>query len=107
MKIDPKLPANGGLQSSLVGSTAGTTTPVQSQTRPAGASQSQTEDTFQASGRHSEVQQLTAQAANVPDVRTAKIAPLQAKVQRGAYKPDSKKVADALIADQSSTVTKS
>jgi negative regulator of flagellin synthesis FlgM len=101
MKIDPKLPANGELQSSLVSGTAGTATPVQNQAKAATASQAQTEDTFQASGRHAEVQQLAAQAANVPDVRAAKIAPLQAKMQRGTYKPDSKKVADALLADQS------
>src|SRR5579883_3366221 len=70
------------------------------------ASQVQAEDTFQPSGRHAELQRLTAQAASVPEVRTEKVAPLQAKVQRGTYKPDSQKVADALISEQSRSSAK-
>jgi flagellar biosynthesis anti-sigma factor FlgM len=104
MKIDPKVPANSELQSDRVANTA--TGSVQGQARAASASQAQSEDTFQASGRHAEVQRLTAQAANVPEVRTEKVTPLQAKVQRGAYKPDSQKVADAIISDQSGNSAK-
>jgi len=104
MKIDPKVPANSELQSDRVNNAQ--TGAVQGQARAASASQGAAEDTFQASGRHAEVQRLTAQAANVPEVRTDKVAPLQAKVQRGAYKPDSQKVADALIADQISSSAK-
>ena len=104
MKIDPKVPANSELQSGTVSNAAATTVPAQA--RAANASAAQTEDTFQASGRHAEVQRLTAQAATVPDVRTEKVAPLQAKVQRGTYKPDSQKVADALISQQGATSTK-
>lgn len=100
MKIDPKIPANGELQSDRLKNASGAGVPVQGQTRPA-ATPSHTEDTFQASGRHAEVQQLTAQAANLPEVRSEKIAPLQAKVQNGTYKPDSGQVADALLAEQS------
>jgi flagellar biosynthesis anti-sigma factor FlgM len=104
MKIDPKVPANGQLQSDRVQNTANPA--VQSQSRPADASQVQAEDTFQPSGRHAELQRLTAQAASVPEVRTEKVAPLQAKVQRGTYKPDSQKVADALISEQSRSSAK-
>jgi len=107
MKIDPKIPANGELQSDRVKNTATTGTPVASQPRTTAASSAQTEDTFRASGRHAEVQQLTAQMASVPEVRQEKVASLQAKVQRGAYKPDSQKVADAMLNDQSRAASKS
>ena len=104
MKIDPKIPANGELQSGSVKNTAVNT--AQTQTRPAGVTATQSEDTFQASGRHAEVQRLTAQANAVPDVRTDKVAPLQAKVQNGTYKPDSQKVADALLSEHGSNSAK-
>src|SRR5579862_3134229 len=108
MKIDPKIPANGELQSDRVKNSAGAGVPAQGQSK-AGATTSttQTEDTFQPSGRGAEVQRLAAQAANVPDVRAEKVASLQAKVQNGQYNPDSKKVANALIATQSRTAAKS
>ena len=107
MKIDPKIPANGDLQSDRVKNTVTSGVPAQSPARTGGAPQPQTEDTFQVSGRHAEVQQLTAQAASLPEVRTEKVAPLQARVQRGTYKPDSQKVADAIIADQARPASKS
>jgi len=106
MKIDPKIPANGELESSQVQNTGVTPASVQNQPRPAATGASQTEDTFQPSSRHAEVQQLSAQLANVPEIRSAKVAPLQAKLQRGAYKPDSQKVADSLLADQNFTSPK-
>jgi negative regulator of flagellin synthesis FlgM len=107
MKIDPKLPANGELQSDRVKNSAGTGVPAQGQSKTAATSAPKTEDTFQPSGRGAEVQRLAAEAATVPDVRAEKIAPLQAKLQSGQYKPDSKKVADALIAEQSRKTSKS
>lgn len=106
MKIDPKIPANGELQSERLTNAPGAGVTVQGQARPAATTPAQTEDTFQASGRHAEVQHLTAQAANLPDVRSEKIAPLQAQVQNGTYKPDSGQVADALLAEQSRTASK-
>jgi len=39
-------------------------------------------------------------------VRAEKVAPLQAKVESGLYNPDSKRVADALIADESGKASK-
>jgi flagellar biosynthesis anti-sigma factor FlgM len=107
MKIDPKIPANGELQSDRVKNSAGAGVPAQGQTKTAGTTAAKTEDTFQPSGRGAEVQKLAAQAATVPDVRLEKVAPLQAKVQSGRYNPDSKKVVDALIADHSRKTSKS
>ena len=106
MKIDPKIPANSELQSDRVKNSAGTGVPAQGQAKTAGTTAAQTEDTFKPSGRGAEVQQLAAQAGKVPDVRLEKVAPLQAKVQSGRYNPDSKKVADALIADHSRKTSK-
>jgi negative regulator of flagellin synthesis FlgM len=106
MKIDPKIPANGELQSDRVKNSTGAGVPAQGQAKTVSATSARTEDTFQPSGRGAEVQQLAAQAATVPDVRLEKVAPLQAKVQNGRYNPDSKKVADALIADQSRKTSK-
>jgi len=106
MKIDPKIPLSGEPQSDRVNNAAGPGVPVQGQTRTTAGAAAQSEDTFQVSGRHAEVQQLTAQAATVPEVRADKVAPLQAQVQRGNYKPDSQKVADALLAEQSRTTAK-
>lgn len=107
MKIDPKIPASGDLQSDRVKNSAGASVPAPGQAKIAGVTAAQTEDTFKPSGRGAEVQQLAAQAATVPDVRLEKVAPLQAKVQNGRYHPDSKKVADALIADHSRKTSKS
>ncbi|HXA83242.1 MAG TPA: flagellar biosynthesis anti-sigma factor FlgM [Methylomirabilota bacterium] len=106
MKIDPKLPANGELQSDRVKNSAGAGVPAQGQAKSAGTTAAKTEDTFQPSGRGAEVQKLAAQAATLPDVRAEKVAPLQAKVESGLYNPDSKRVADALIADESGKASK-
>jgi negative regulator of flagellin synthesis FlgM len=107
MKIDPKIPANGELQSDRVKNSTGGGVPAQGQAKTVGTTAAKTEDTFQPSGRGAEVQKLAAQAATLPDVRTEKVAPLQARVQSGRYNPDSKKVADALIADHSRKTSKS
>jgi len=55
------------------------------------------EDTVRLSGTHGEVQKLTTAISHVPDVRMERIAALQGKVQSGNYKPDSEKIADAVI----------
>jgi flagellar biosynthesis anti-sigma factor FlgM len=107
MKIDPKLPANGELQSDRAKNVTSAGVPAQGQPKTAGTTAPQTEDTFKPSGRGAEVQRLAAQAGKVPDVRLEKVAPLQAKVQSGRYNPSSKKVADALIAEHSRNTSKS
>jgi flagellar biosynthesis anti-sigma factor FlgM len=107
MKIDPKIPANGELQSDRIQNSTGAGVPAQGQAKTAGTTAAQGEDTFKPSGRGAEVQHLAVQAEKVPDVRLEKVAPLQAKVQSGRYHPNSKKVADALIADHSRKTSKS
>lgn len=107
MKIDHKILANGELQSERVKNPTGAGVPAQAPAKTAGATAAQAGDTFKPSGRGAEVQQLAAQAGKVPDVRLEKVAPLQARVQSGRYNPDSKKVADALIADHSRKTSKS
>jgi len=102
MKIDPRIPANGELQNNRVKSPKAETSGEGSTGKTVGASKATSQDTFQLSSRHSEVQTLTEKLASVPEVRQEKIAPLQAKVQNGTYKPDSAKVADAILAEQKS-----
>lgn len=58
------------------------------------------EDTVSISSTHGDVQALKASFANVPEVRTARVAALQQQVNAGQFHPDSLKVADALIAEQ-------
>jgi len=57
------------------------------------------EDTVSLSGKHGEVQTLAGQLANVPEVRTERVNALQQRVHTGSYRPDSEKVADAIIAE--------
>jgi flagellar biosynthesis anti-sigma factor FlgM len=58
------------------------------------------EDTVSLSGTHSDVQRLTSAVSQVPEVRAERIAALQGKVRSGNFQPDSQKVADAVIAEQ-------
>jgi flagellar biosynthesis anti-sigma factor FlgM len=99
MKIDPRIQTTGGLQGDPV-KNANKSANQAPDAKSANAASTQSEDTIQISSRHTEVQQLTAQIANVPDVRAERIAPLQAAVQQKTYNPDSGKVADALLSEQ-------
>ena len=56
-------------------------------------------DTVQLSGTLSQVQQLTAQLAQTPDVRTDLVAALQQQVQQGTYQPSSEQIASAMMAE--------
>jgi len=58
------------------------------------------EDTVSLSGKHGEVRNLASQLAHVPEVRADRVNALQQKVQTGNFRPDSEKVADAIIAEQ-------
>ncbi|HUN60837.1 MAG TPA: flagellar biosynthesis anti-sigma factor FlgM [Candidatus Sulfotelmatobacter sp.] len=105
MKIDPRIYSTGDAQNEPVsnakkGSASGASS------KAASISSSSSGDTLQISSRHAEVQQLTAQLANVPEVRTPKVAPLKAAVQQNTYQPDSGKIADAMLADQTSKSAK-
>lgn len=100
MKIDPTIQSIADLQNDRVKDTKGSAARAQSDARSAATSSDTTGDTVQLSSKHGEVQQLSAQVANVPDVRLDRVAPLQAKVSRGTYQPDSQKVADAMLSEQ-------
>jgi negative regulator of flagellin synthesis FlgM len=106
MKIDPTIQSTGDLQNDRVKDTKGNAPRVQSDARSGATSSASTGDTVQLSSKHGEVQQLSAQVANVPDVRVDRVAPLQAKVSSGAYRPDSQKVADAMLSEQTRRTSK-
>jgi flagellar biosynthesis anti-sigma factor FlgM len=99
MKIDPRIQATIDLQSDTV-KNANKSANQAPAAKPTNTGSTQSEDTLQISSRHAEVQQLTAQVANVPDVRTERVAPLQTAVQQKTYNPDSGRVADALLSEQ-------
>jgi flagellar biosynthesis anti-sigma factor FlgM len=101
MKIDPKiqLPPDG--QPDQVRPSRNSNAAYRGGANTSVISSSSGEDTVSISSTHSELQSLTANLANVPDVRIDRVSALQPQVSRGAYQPDSAKIADALIADQS------
>ena len=55
------------------------------------------EDQAQLSGAHVQVQALTAQALQFPEIRQEKVNALRQVVVDGTYRPDSKQVAEALF----------
>jgi negative regulator of flagellin synthesis FlgM len=57
------------------------------------------EDTVSLSGRHGEVRNLASRLVQVPEVRADRVSALQQQVQTGNFRPDSEKVADAMIAE--------
>jgi len=101
MKIDPTIQFPNDPQSDRVSNAPARTVQSQSSSSSSGASSATGEDTFSLSSAHGEVQTLSANLANVPEVRSQRVSALQQRVQSGNYKPDSAKVADAIIADQS------
>ena len=102
MKIDSsQIQFPDELQSSQVGARKTTTTPSKAGATSTGVSSPTGEDTVRLSSTHGEVQTLNAQLRQAPEVRAAKVNDLQLQVRSGQYQPDSGKIADALIADQS------
>jgi negative regulator of flagellin synthesis FlgM len=57
------------------------------------------EDTFQLSGTLGQVQQLKAQLAQTPEVRSDRVAALRQQVQQGTYKPTNEQIANAMISE--------
>jgi len=99
MKIDPRTVLPADVQSTPVkNSRAGAQPAAKDST---GVKPASGEDTVHISSVHSDVQTLKASLAHVPEVRAAKVNALQQRVSSGNYKPDSQKVADAIIAEQS------
>jgi negative regulator of flagellin synthesis FlgM len=100
MKIDPTIQFPNDPQSDRLTNAPAKSAQTPSSGSSSGASSAAGEDTFNLSSAHGEVQALTANLANVPEVRSQRVAALQQRVQSGNYQPDSGKVADAIIADQ-------
>ena len=99
MKIDPRIQLPADIQPDAVK----TGKAGQQSTRAAGTTGVQSTadgDTVSISSTHGDVQALKASLANVPEVRTDRVAALRQQVNAGQFHPDSLKVADALIADQ-------
>ena len=101
MKIDPTIQFPIDPQSDRVTSSAGKSVPSQGSTSSSSAASANGEDTFNLSSTHATVQSLTAGLANVPEVRSQRVSALQQKVSSGTYQPDSQKIANAILADQS------
>jgi flagellar biosynthesis anti-sigma factor FlgM len=102
MKIDPRVQLPGDIQPDAVKASrkSGVQSPAAS--GAAGVKPSSGEDTVNISSAHGDVQTLSASLANVPEVRAPQVNALRQQVNSGQYRPDSQKVADALIVDQSS-----
>jgi|GEM_PF-647732 flagellar biosynthesis anti-sigma factor FlgM len=101
MKIDPKIQFPNDSQPERVSGKRANDVAPKSGSQTTGLSPTAGEDTVSLSGKHGDVQRLTAAVAQVPEVRAERIAALQSKVQSGNYKPDSEKIADAVISEQS------
>jgi flagellar biosynthesis anti-sigma factor FlgM len=99
MKIDPRTVLPADVQSTPVKNSRAGAQPAGKES--AGVKPAAGEDTVHISSVHSDVQTLKANLAHVPEVRAAKVNALQQRVSSGQYKPDSQKVADAIIAEQS------
>lgn len=98
MRIDPNQYL-GNLQSDNV---------QQPNTRGSQPSQSQqtsessgvdADDQFQPSPTLDQIQRLKAQLAQVPEVRSDRVAALSQKVQQGSYKPTNQQIANAMVSE--------
>jgi len=99
MQIDPRILSTGGTQSERVKGTQNDSTSSKGATKTSDTNASASQDTVSISSKHGEVQTLSTQLAKVPDVRTERVSELQKQVRSGTYKPDSRQIAEALIAD--------
>jgi len=100
MKIDPRIQNPSDLQSDSVKNTRKSIAQPSATRSDSTTSSAVSGDTFQVSSTQAELQKLSAQMANVPDVRAERVAPLKAAVAQKSYNPDSGKVADAMLAEQ-------
>jgi flagellar biosynthesis anti-sigma factor FlgM len=99
MKIDPRIQFPTGDQPDKVqGARSARVQPKG--TTASGAKPATGEDTVSISSTHGELQALTTNLANVPEVRVDRVAALQPQVSSGQYKPDSQRIADAILKDQ-------
>jgi flagellar biosynthesis anti-sigma factor FlgM len=105
MRIDPSNPyLNQPVAEGPAKSAGDTTVSAQSARQAAAASgSSEPGDTVQLSGTLALAQQLKVQLAQVPDVRSARVAALQQQIQQGSYRPSSDQIANALLAEFSAS----
>jgi flagellar biosynthesis anti-sigma factor FlgM len=106
MKIDPRIQFPDDAQSGRVKGTANGAQQTKASSATSGVAAPSGEDTVKLSSTHAEVHALAAQLANVPEVRTQRVTALQQRVRSGHFKPDSQKVADAVVADHSKRAPK-
>ena len=97
MKVDPNLQSIANVQSDAVQNTKTSRTQDSSGDSPSNAVGGS--DTVHFSSRLAEVQQLTSQLQQVPDIRAERVAALKEKIQQGTYSPDPADVADAILND--------
>jgi flagellar biosynthesis anti-sigma factor FlgM len=99
MKIDPNLQPIANLQSDAVPNTKTRNTQEAtggSQNAPVDGG-----DTVLFSGTLAQVQQLTANLQQIPEIRADRVAALKARIDRGTYQPSSKDMADAMLKELS------
>jgi flagellar biosynthesis anti-sigma factor FlgM len=92
MRIDPNQAAQVLPETTLAGSSGGTS--AAAQTSGSGALG---EDQALLSGAHTQVQALAAQALQFPEVRQEKVNALRQVVANGSYQPSPAQVADAVF----------
>lgn len=100
MKIDPKVQLPIESQPERVSGKRAKDAQVTGTSADKGVSSPSGQDTVHLSGAHSDVQKLTYSVSRLPEVRAERVADLKPKVQSGDYKPESGKIADAIIAEQ-------
>ena len=106
MKIDPRIQFPDDPQSSSTSQVQGSGKSATKSSASSGISASNGEDTVQLSSTHAEVRTLASDLAQVPEVRVHRVQVLQQRVKSGTFKPDSEKVADAIIAAHSRQASK-
>jgi len=101
MRIDPSFQYLGNTGTENVNNAKGPkANPPES--GPSGASDpnaADAGDTVQFSGTLSDMQQLKAQLAETPDIRSSRVAALQQQVQQGTYQPSNEQIANAMMSD--------
>jgi len=102
MKIDSKLQFPNDSQPEHVSGKRSGDVAQKGSSQTTGISPATGEDTFELSGTHNEVHQLTSAVSQVPEVRAERIAALQGQVRNGEFKPDSEKIAEAVLSEHSS-----
>ena len=106
MRIDPNQ-FLGNVQPDNVDQTKNRTTQQSDAAAASANSPLGVEDTVQLSGTLGQMQQLKAQLAQTPDVRSDRVAALRQQVQQGTYKPTNEQIANAMISELGSSGRKS